>query len=118
MDEQVSNPPDKPKQSTELRKLDHDGFFTNTFQMKRLAKAFLRIFLPSALLECLDLDGLVRLKYSRQDQWREDALLIMFECNKPWSFDRPPYLRGKLVRRVKLTGETAPRTKEETDEAS
>ena len=43
---------------------------------------------------------LVRLMYSRQDQWREDALLIMFECNKPWSFDRPPYLRGKLVKRV------------------
>jgi len=42
----------------------------------------------------------VRLMYSRQDQWREDALLILFECNKPWSFDRPPYLRGKLVKRV------------------
>ena len=41
----------------------------------------------------------VRLMYSRQDQWREDALLIMFECNKPWSFDRPPYLRGKLMKR-------------------
>ena len=52
------NPSDKPESSTELRQLDHDGFFTNTFQMKRLAKGFLRIALPGDLRECLDLDGL------------------------------------------------------------
>jgi hypothetical protein len=55
MDEQESNP---PEQSTELRKLDHDGFFTNTFQMKRLAKGFLRFTLPGELQKHLDLDGL------------------------------------------------------------
>jgi len=48
----------EPKQSTELRKLDHNGFFTNTFQMKRLAIGFLRFILPKELRECLDLDGL------------------------------------------------------------
>jgi len=43
--------------------------------------------------------NIVRLMYSRQDQWREDALLIMFG-NKPWSFDRPLYLRSKLMKRI------------------
>jgi len=47
-----------PEPSTGLRQLDHNGFFTNTFQMKRLAKGFLRIALPGELRECLDLDGL------------------------------------------------------------
>jgi len=47
-----------PEPSTELRQLDHNGFFTNTFQMKRLAKGFLRIALPGELRECLDLDDL------------------------------------------------------------
>jgi predicted nucleic acid-binding protein len=46
-----------------------------------------------------DLYYVVRLMYSRQDQWREDALLIMFG-NKPWSFDRPLYLRSKLMKRI------------------
>ena len=58
MDEQGTNPSDKPESSTELRQLDHDGFFVNTFQMKRLAKGFLRVVLPSELKEHLDLDGL------------------------------------------------------------
>ena len=44
--------------TTELRQLDHNGFFTNTFQMKRLAKGFLRIALPGELRERLDLNGL------------------------------------------------------------
>ena len=44
--------------TTELRQLDHNGFFTNTFQMKRLAKSFLRFTLPSELKDCLDLEGL------------------------------------------------------------
>ena len=55
MDEQGTNPPEP---STELRQLDHNGFFTNTFQMKRLAKGFLRVVLPSELRERLDLDAL------------------------------------------------------------
>jgi hypothetical protein len=58
MDEQGTNPQNKPEQSTELRKLDHNGFFTNTFQIKRLAKRFLWFTLPSDLRERLDLDGL------------------------------------------------------------
>ena len=29
----------------------------------------------------VDMRKSVRLMYSRQDQWREDALLIMYECN-------------------------------------
>jgi hypothetical protein len=58
MDEQGTNPSDKPEQSTELRQLDHNGFFTNTFQMKRLAKGFLRVTLPGKLRKHLDLDGL------------------------------------------------------------
>ena len=58
MDEQGTNPLDKPEPSTELRPLDHDGFFTNTFQMKRLAKGFLRVTLPGELRGRLDLDGL------------------------------------------------------------
>src|SRR5215469_11466053 len=48
----------EPEQSTELRPLNHDEFFTGTFQTKRLAKGFLRVVLPGKLLECLDLDGL------------------------------------------------------------
>ena len=55
MDEQGMNPPEP---STELRQLDHNGFFTNTFQMKRLAKGFLRVVLPGELRERLDLDAL------------------------------------------------------------
>ena len=58
MEEQAVNPSDKPESSTELRPLDHDGFFTNTFQMKRLAKGFLRIVLSLDLQKHLDLDGL------------------------------------------------------------
>ena len=238
---QTSNP--SPESSTELRKLNHDGFFVHTFEMRRLAKGFLRYTLPGDLREHLDLDGLtieprhktddvfrdrisdvvyrvpikntehhvdffvicehksfndfwtifqlwtyvylviqkeyrkvadtgtvpadyqlppviavilhhgesrftgktelselflklpsiekylpklravlvdlsaiedenipedpevpelklvVRLMQSRQDQWRDDTLLTMFG-KQPWSFDRPSYLRGKLVRRV------------------
>ena len=48
----------EPAQSTELLPLTHDEFFTGTFRTKRLAKGFLRVVLPSELLECLDLDGL------------------------------------------------------------
>ncbi|MDR0327079.1 MAG: Rpn family recombination-promoting nuclease/putative transposase [Planctomycetaceae bacterium] len=55
MGEQGTN---SPEQSTELRQLDHNGFFNNTFQMKRLAKGFLRVTLPKGLRDCLDLDGL------------------------------------------------------------
>ena len=55
---QVSKSSNKPESSTEVRPLNHDEFFTGTFSRKRLAKAFLRIALPSELLECLDLDGL------------------------------------------------------------
>jgi predicted transposase YdaD len=58
MDEQGTNPQNKQEQSTEPRKLDHNGFFTNTFQMKRLAKRFLWFTLPSNLREHLDFDGL------------------------------------------------------------
>ena len=58
MTEQGTNPLDKAEQSTELRSLTHDEFFTGTFQTKRLAKGFLRVVLPSALRERLDLDGL------------------------------------------------------------
>ena len=58
MDAQGTNPLDKPEPSTELRPLNHDEFFTGTFQTKRLAKGFLRVVLPSELRECLDLDGL------------------------------------------------------------
>jgi DNA adenine methylase len=49
----------------------------------------------------------VRLKQSRQDQWRDDALLTMF-WKRPWSFDRPPYLRGKLARRVNSPAKQLP----------
>ena len=48
-----------PEASMERRPLSHDDFFTGTFQKKRLAKAFLRIALPSELLACLDLEGLI-----------------------------------------------------------
>jgi len=58
MVEQGTNPLDKPEQSTELRPLNHDEFFTGTFQTKRLAKGFLRVTLPGDLQERLDLDGL------------------------------------------------------------
>jgi hypothetical protein len=58
MDEQETNPSDKPKPSTELRPLTHNGFFTGTFQRTRLARGFLRVVLPSDLLACLDLSGL------------------------------------------------------------
>ena len=58
MDEQGTNPSDKQEQSTKLLPLDHDAFFTNTFQTKRLAKGFLRVVLSEDLCECLDLDGL------------------------------------------------------------
>ena len=59
----------------------------------------------------LVLDGelYVRLMQSRQDQWREDALLIMFCKKKPWSFDRPLYLWGKLMRRVNSSAKQLPR---------
>ena len=52
MDEQGMNPPEP---ATELRPLDHNGFFTSTFQMKRLVKGFM---FSSELRERLDLDGL------------------------------------------------------------
>jgi hypothetical protein len=55
---QTSNQSDESNPSTEPRPLNHDDFFTGTFKQKRLAKAFLRIMLPSELLACLDLDGL------------------------------------------------------------
>jgi hypothetical protein len=58
MVEQGTNPLDKPEQSTELRPLNHDEFFTGTFQTKRLAKGFLQVTLPDNLRERLDLDGL------------------------------------------------------------
>ena len=48
----------EPEPSTELRPLNHNDFFTNTFQMKRLAKGFLRVTLPGELRKRLDLDGL------------------------------------------------------------
>ena len=38
--------------------LTHDGYFRETFQTKRLAKAFLKKVLPKKTLRCLDLDGL------------------------------------------------------------
>jgi len=51
-------PQSEPEPSTELLPLTHDEFFTGTFQTKRLAKGFLRVVLPSELLEHLDLDEL------------------------------------------------------------
>jgi hypothetical protein len=58
MDEQETNPSDKPESSTEVRPLGHDQFFIGTFTMKRLAVAFLRIILPKELLELLELEGI------------------------------------------------------------
>jgi len=58
MDDQATNPSGKPEPTTELRPLNHDEFFTGTFQTKRLAKGFLRVVLPGELRECLDLEGL------------------------------------------------------------
>ena len=69
---QVSNPSDKPESSTELRKLTHDGFFTNTFEMKRLAKGFLRVVLPDDLREHLDLDSLtIEPRHKTDDVYRD-----------------------------------------------
>jgi len=47
-----------PEPSTELLLLTHNDFFTGTFQMQRLAKAFLRVVLPGELLDCVELDAL------------------------------------------------------------
>ena len=55
---QVSNSSDKREPSTELLPFTHNDFFVGTFQMLRLAKAFLRVVLPSELLDCVDLDAL------------------------------------------------------------
>jgi hypothetical protein len=69
---QMSNPSDKPESSTELRKLTHDGFFVNTFEMKRLAKGFLRVVLPGDLREHLDLDGLtIEPRHKTDDVFRD-----------------------------------------------
>jgi hypothetical protein len=54
-----------------------------------------------------DAEYAVRLMQSRQDQWRDDTLLIMFE-REPWSFDRPSYLRGKLMKRVTSSAKELP----------
>ena len=64
-------------------------------------------YFPGLRAILFDLSNIVRLMYSRQDQWRDDALLTMFG-NKPWSFDRPPYLRGKLVSRVNSPAKQLP----------
>jgi hypothetical protein len=40
-------------------KLTHDGYFRETFQVKRLGKAFLKKGLPRITIDCLDLDGLI-----------------------------------------------------------
>jgi hypothetical protein len=39
-------------------KLTHDGYFRETFQVQRIAKAALKKVLPKATLPHLDLDGL------------------------------------------------------------
>lgn len=39
-------------------RLTHDGYFRETFQVKRFAKAFLKKTLPKKTIDCLDLDGL------------------------------------------------------------
>jgi hypothetical protein len=74
MDEQGTNPSDKPEASTKLRQLDHDGFFANTFQMKRLAKGFLRVVLPRELKERLDLEGLTIEPKHRTDDVFKDRI--------------------------------------------
>jgi len=72
MDEQVMNPANTPESSSELRKLDHNGFFTNTFQMKRLAKGFLRFALPKDLRKHLDLEGLtIEPRHKTDDVFRD-----------------------------------------------
>jgi hypothetical protein len=72
MDEQVTTPANVPEPSTELRKLDHNGFFTNTFQMKRLAKGFLRFALPRDLRKHLELDGLtIEPRHKTDDVYRD-----------------------------------------------
>jgi len=79
MDEQEMNPSDKPEQSTELRPLDHNGFFTNTFQMKRLAKGFLRVVLPGELKEHLDLDGLsIEQRHKTDDVFRDRIADVVY----------------------------------------
>ncbi len=58
MSEKKSKPSKDPTLSPEILPVTHDRFFTETFQAKRLAKAFLRNRLPGELLKRLDLDGL------------------------------------------------------------
>jgi len=115
----------------EFKKADEAGLTTADYQLPpviaiivhhgetrftgktELSELFLKLpgiekYLPRLQAVLFDLNAIVRLMYSRQDQWREDALLIMFGCNKPWSFDRPPYLRGKLMKRVTSSAKQLP----------
>ncbi len=52
----------KPAKDTmlplDILPLTHDRFFVEAFQTKRLARAFLRSWLPGETLMCLDLNGL------------------------------------------------------------
>ncbi|MDL2322139.1 Rpn family recombination-promoting nuclease/putative transposase [Desulfosarcina sp. OttesenSCG-928-B08] len=50
---------EKNAQVPENLKITHDGYFRETFQVKRLAKAFLRKVLPAETLAVLDLEGLI-----------------------------------------------------------
>ena len=58
MSEKKPKPPKDVTLSPEILPLTHDRFFTETFQTKRLAKAFLRKRLPKSLLKRLDLEAL------------------------------------------------------------
>ncbi len=52
------DPTPSPPEELNVLPVTHDRFFTETFQTKRLAKAFLRNRLPGELVKRLDLDGL------------------------------------------------------------
>ena len=56
---QTPNPPKSSTEpSTELLPLSLNDFFIWTFQIQRLAKAFLQVVLAAELLKCLDLDAM------------------------------------------------------------
>jgi hypothetical protein len=55
-------------------KLTHDGFFRETFQVKRIAEAFLKKGLPKQSIDCLDLDGLVVEERSLTDDMFKDRI--------------------------------------------
>jgi predicted transposase YdaD len=55
-------------------KLTHDGYFQETFQTKRLAKAFLRKVLPKETLKCLHLEKLTTEKRDNTDELFKGAI--------------------------------------------